>query len=707
MKESVAITKEADTKKEFSPTDNSIHRARNEPERQLGSLRSVINNIRRDGGTPSVESIATELSVMPYSDSASALLALQQTHGNQYVQRVVTGIQAKLAVGQPGDKYEQEADRVADAVMRMPEPQVQRQVGEGELIQAKSGGDATPEVTHDFESQINTIRGGGKPLSESERAFFEPRFGVNFGQVRVHTGIQAAESAQVLNARAYTLGQDVVFGEGQHAPETSAGKRLLAHELTHVVQQASSTVIQRVPNNVSNIDRLRQFLQDDRENEAIALMGSMGRLSPEEVRTVLASREFKELAMDAFNNDEMYRGIRAMRGDLYRSLEWMFDEGTDWEKVRDVIRAPSGKDRVRTDNWMKEQFVSICNDEEMAEAVDSLGGTLLQKLRWMAAEGSNWDLVKTKLQDSTIPQTEKTDLYNHDSMKNFFVSVCNNEEMAEAVGLLGGTLLQKLTWMLAEGTNAELVYSVIRRSPTGELPAVSTNRDVMDGLRSELSRSEFERVRQMLRGLLHWEEMERGATEQHYERETPTSPWELETFGWTTAYEIQYTRTELKVIVRIELTGETTTAAQRNLWIRGIQNRWNSHFHIENSRRLSVVFEPVFTSTNSHHTVEIHAGHGRANMTNWYIRTTGDIAAHEFGHMVGLEDEYRLTRADYIRLIGTAPPPRPEPPGYTMSGLMTAGTGPVQGRHLRPFVAWLNRHRLPGERNYRLVAGPI
>ncbi|KAF5434155.1 protein of unknown function (DUF4157), partial [Candidatus Methanophagaceae archaeon] len=98
-----------------------------EPERQLGSLRDVIGNIRSNGGAPSIESLSTELSGMHSAQRASALLALQQTHGNQYVQRVVTGIQAKLAVGQPSDIYEQEADRVADAVMRMPEPRMQRQ----------------------------------------------------------------------------------------------------------------------------------------------------------------------------------------------------------------------------------------------------------------------------------------------------------------------------------------------------------------------------------------------------------------------------------------------------------------------------------------------------------------------------------------------------------------------------------------------------
>lgn len=116
MKASVAVAKEVDAKKGVSPTktDNSILRLRDEPEMQLGSLRSVIGNITRNGGTPSVESIATDLSGMHTAQRAPALLALQQTHGNRYVQRVVTGIQAKLVVGQPRGIYEQEVDRVAE-----------------------------------------------------------------------------------------------------------------------------------------------------------------------------------------------------------------------------------------------------------------------------------------------------------------------------------------------------------------------------------------------------------------------------------------------------------------------------------------------------------------------------------------------------------------------------------------------------------------
>ncbi|HET7864308.1 MAG TPA: DUF4157 domain-containing protein, partial [Burkholderiaceae bacterium] len=78
---------------------------------------------------------------------------------------------------------------------------------------------------------------GGKPLDAAARAFFEPRFGVDLGAVRIHTGTSAAQSAQDLGALAYTVGRDVVFNAGQYAPHSDTGRRLLAHELTHVLQQ--------------------------------------------------------------------------------------------------------------------------------------------------------------------------------------------------------------------------------------------------------------------------------------------------------------------------------------------------------------------------------------------------------------------------------------------------------------------------------------
>jgi hypothetical protein len=97
-----------------------------------------------------------------------------------------------------------------------------------------------PPIVHD------ALRSSGQPLDASTRSFMESRFGHDFGSVRVHSGELAGESARSVNALAYTRGHNVVFGHGQYAPETTAGRRLLAHELTHVLQQAAS------PNGLGN-----------------------------------------------------------------------------------------------------------------------------------------------------------------------------------------------------------------------------------------------------------------------------------------------------------------------------------------------------------------------------------------------------------------------------------------------------------------------
>lgn len=167
-----------------------------------------------------------------------------------------SGLQAKLAIGRPDDRYEQEADRVAEQVMRMPAPQVQRQCIEceareldvqrqvadeedeedEELIQLQRSSSAeagvtAPSVVH------QALSSPGQPLDAATRAYMEPRFGADFSQVRVHTNAQAAESAQSIHAMAYTAGNSIVFNKGHFAPGTQSGRQLLAHELTHVVQQ--------------------------------------------------------------------------------------------------------------------------------------------------------------------------------------------------------------------------------------------------------------------------------------------------------------------------------------------------------------------------------------------------------------------------------------------------------------------------------------
>ena len=112
--------------------------------------------------------------------------------------------------------------------MLQTKPLIQQQETTGE------GGNAAPPMVHEV------LGSPGQPLESTTRRFMESRFGHDFSQVRVHTDAKAAESAQAVQAQAFTRGRDVVFGAGQYAPETRRGKRLLAHELTHVVQQQGS-----------------------------------------------------------------------------------------------------------------------------------------------------------------------------------------------------------------------------------------------------------------------------------------------------------------------------------------------------------------------------------------------------------------------------------------------------------------------------------
>ncbi len=149
------------------------------------------------------------------------------------------GLQCKLTIGSVNDPLETEADAMADRVMRMPEaPLVQRKcVGcdeEDKHLQRKPLAPVSESsVSDNFVSSL----GSGQPLDRATLDYFEPRFGADFSAVRLHADNRAAESAGSINARAYTLGNNVVFGAEEYQPQTIQGKRLLAHELTHVVQQ--------------------------------------------------------------------------------------------------------------------------------------------------------------------------------------------------------------------------------------------------------------------------------------------------------------------------------------------------------------------------------------------------------------------------------------------------------------------------------------
>jgi len=192
-------------------------------------------------------------------------------------------VQRKLSVSEPGDRFEQEADRVADSVMRMsgPIPSIQRMCSdcdeemegrhtaweqretpavqrvcyeceeeakaaieeeedEFERVSAKPMHAGRRGPTFMDSSAIDSLAAGGHPLPRSTRSFFESRMGHDFGQVRIHHDARADELAQSVNARAFTRANHLVFRMGEYQPDTASGRHLLAHELAHTVQQGAS-----------------------------------------------------------------------------------------------------------------------------------------------------------------------------------------------------------------------------------------------------------------------------------------------------------------------------------------------------------------------------------------------------------------------------------------------------------------------------------
>jgi hypothetical protein len=212
-------------------------------------INKALNSKGFHGNISSFDNTTNRIASVHDNERNSTLMELQKTHGNQYTQQVAVGVQAKLKISEPRDIYEQEADRVADQVMLMPDPQKirhecpkdkncpleleeKKKKGLMQLKTDQSAGGKIFSPNH----LLNNL-GIGQHLDRETKNFMEPRFGHDFSDVRVYADLNAVESARKVNALAFTVGRKIVFGASQYAPKTTKGQKLLAHELTHVVQQ--------------------------------------------------------------------------------------------------------------------------------------------------------------------------------------------------------------------------------------------------------------------------------------------------------------------------------------------------------------------------------------------------------------------------------------------------------------------------------------
>jgi len=227
------------------------------------------------------------------------------------------GIQAKLAVGPADDPLEAEADRIAEQVVHRPESD--RMGGAARKSAAAPGHKGSGGVPSEL------LGGAGRPLESSQRAFFEPRFGFDFSRVRIYSDEQAANGAQSIGALAYTAGPNIVFGHGRYQPGTAEGRRLLAHELTHVAQQghaaamdgrgvkvstARAPAIQRdtppggTPQNIPRISITKRYLDASRAEVVQALTDYLNaELALRGTRQVAVTDDVRWAVLKLFRNN--------------------------------------------------------------------------------------------------------------------------------------------------------------------------------------------------------------------------------------------------------------------------------------------------------------------------------------------------------------------------------------------------------------------
>jgi hypothetical protein len=241
-----------------------------------------------------------------------------------------------MAVNQPGDQYEQEAEQVADNVLRMAAPGTVMAPAapnddkpEDETLLRKERNSAGVSTVQGIPPIVNQVLSSrdGQPLDSATRTFMEQRFGHDFSRVRIHTGEQASASAHAVNALAYTVGRDVVFDREQYAPETEVGRRLLAHELTHVVQQREAPVLPASP--VQAGEQVRVHEQTDSQQ-----------VQREDQPAQQEKSWWEELV--EFSESAIWALVKEFAPDLEPTLREIFDKGIlEWlkGKISSVIDA--------------------------------------------------------------------------------------------------------------------------------------------------------------------------------------------------------------------------------------------------------------------------------------------------------------------------------------------------------------------------------
>ena len=385
--------------------------------------------------------------------------------------KATRALQPALMVGPANDPFEREAERTADSVMNSPERApaalgassiaaslmriAQRVIGKGEPPTKKDdderkqhvqkasldGGRAAETVPAGIEASIGRMSAGGEPLSASTRSFFEPRFGYDFSQVRTHSSAEAAGAAAALGARGFTVGDHIFFGAGQYQPDSGAGRHLLAHELTHTIQQQPSARSARL-HPASGIVQ-RDWFPDPRAAALAKLREWADELPPYELLTVVLGRDpITDKPVERNARTSMHAALKIVpdgmaiyddmekNKSIEKASQWFDAEvgklNLSWDGVKALFKqawdAVDAADLLSPRSvWEKVKAVFAPTVKRVADFAIAVGGkildfikkTVLAKLGAWAKEQRGYTLLtfvlgKDPVTDEPVQRTPKT-----------------------------------------------------------------------------------------------------------------------------------------------------------------------------------------------------------------------------------------------------------------------------------------------------------
>jgi len=578
----------------------------------------------------------------------------------------------------------------------IPQATLQRKIGDCEecrddqsdLLQRKSAVaglvPGVPPIVH------QVLGSSGQPLDAGARAFMEPRFGHDFSQVRIHTDDQAQRSAKAVDALAYTVGSHVVFGSGQYSPDSPSGRKLLAHELTHTVQQG--TGMASLP--------------------AISRVSSPGDPAEGEARQASAAisqgRSFRPRVAAGFHISR--------QGARDRPIDETYPDQDPGTKQAEEFA-------VATLSVVKDPILEALH---RSDSID-----FLYRLRAVAVEDRPRLLADQPFMDEMRHYFRGLPLWTVILILTF-----GNNRPENARRL----------YMAVSDHNYRLVKDLIRSDPDlrSEVRTPGAREMLNYELRGTPDHDEVLRLMDQQETTGRYS-LASGSLAVHYE--TRSGFWnelvgnkDLMAFGGSgsIAYELARTANELRVIVRIHFVKDRTTnetaypdESKANQWRAGIEAAWNKPFYAWNgTTQLTIVFVPLFVAQAANHTVLLTEGSApsqsateRGNEHHWFTTFDGPTAAHEFGHMLGNPDEYRLpaTAAEIPASMGLTPAQTrrtnvqdinraegrtvaPVASDTTLPGIMGTETGTAEKRHIQPILEFYNSSGKPrNESDYHIL----